>query len=133
MVHMGPRMTPTMGPIAGPNPSYGPVVGGDPMPEGPNSTFTIEPGDSWLYLADPLTLNIVDVDGLGPFWAWSDGQLPDELSTSTDYYAIRTNGDPGVVNDTIKLALSEADALANIWVQIDTLGTGTHYLIYVGA
>lgn len=102
------------------------------MPAGPFSAFTIEPGDSWLYLADPPALNIVDVDGLGPFRAWSDGTLPVELSTGTNYYAIRTNGDPGIVNDTIKVALSEADALANAWVQIDTLGTGTHYLIYVG-
>lgn len=127
MVRMGPRMTPAMGPQIGPNPAAG-----EPMPAGPFSTFTVEPGDSFLYLADPPALNIVDVDGLGPFRVWSTGTLPVEVSTGVDYYAIRTIGDPGIVNDTIKVATSAANALANTYVQIDSTGSGTHYLIYTG-
>jgi hypothetical protein len=47
------------------------------------------------------------------------GALPAPLTASTDYYAI------AISDDLFKLATSSANALANIWIDLTTAGTGT--------
>lgn len=63
------------------------------------------------------------VTGDGPIHVSnSGGALPSGLEAATDYYVIRID------DDTLKLATSRSDALANIAVAISTDGTGTQTL-----
>lgn len=70
--------------------------------------------------------------GDGPFFvANTGGGLPAGLAATTPYWAIRVDA------DTLKLAASKANALANTPVNITTAGTGAHSLtggwaVYVG-
>ena len=63
------------------------------------------------------------VTGSGPFFVMNvGGALPGGLSTLTNYYFIRIDADTG------KIAANQANALANIPINLTTNGTGTQYL-----
>lgn len=117
MVRMGPQMGPRLGPTLGPNPAAG-----DPL-AGYVSTFTTSFGDGFVFPdTDPNRIT----NGAGAFRLSSTGALPDGLLAATDYWA------GGAGGGQIQLALSQADALASIFVSFNDDGTGTHTLTYVG-
>lgn len=122
MVRMGPRMTPTMGPIVGPNPAIG--GGTDPL-DGFTEAFLVSDADDWIVLSGATVL----ATGDGPFRLTTTGTLPGGSASATDYWlTILSVGDP----DSYRLATSLADALADIYVDILDAGTGTHTITYVG-
>jgi len=75
------------------------------------------------FAADTATITAHGLaTGDGPYHLFTDGTLPDPLVVDTGVFVIRTDA------NTIKFALSHADALANIPIVLIDDGTGTHTL-----
>jgi hypothetical protein len=93
-----------------------------PDPSGgimPAFTFTAVSGTDVITTSAPHGLTTGD----GPAATRNvGGALPGNLAAVTDYWAIVTGA------STLKLALSSADALANVPIDLSTNGTGTNYL-----
>jgi hypothetical protein len=62
--------------------------------------------------------------GDGPFNTITTGTLPGGLAASTDYWLIRAD------SDTLKLASSQANALAGTAIDLSSAGTGTLSLVH---
>jgi hypothetical protein len=82
---------------------------------GPNVNFTADNTTDYL-AATSHGLSTGD----GPFYLKTTGTLPTVLSSSTKYWAIKIDA------NTIQLATSKANALANTAVNFSSNGSGTH-------
>lgn len=69
---------------------------------------------------DIMTVSTFDIPNLSRIQFSTSGQLPAPLSTSTNYWTIRQSG------TTSKLATSRANAIAGLFINLTTTGSGSH-------